>query len=70
VWPQWPRLRERYRVVATATERDMPHVYSGAGAAAEKVRPLLFPQFFLEPVPAPAPPPPAAPRARAPDDDP
>jgi hypothetical protein len=52
-WPQWPRLRERYRVTATAAERDMPLVFSGAGAATEKVRPLLFPEYFLAPLPAP-----------------
>ena len=72
VWPQWPHLRERYRVVETARERDMPHVYSGAGAASEKVRPLLFPQFFLEPTAPPRPAGPVAPTppTRAPDDDP
>ncbi|HEY3354423.1 MAG TPA: hypothetical protein VGQ83_14320 [Polyangia bacterium] len=51
-WHQWPGLRERYRITATASERDMPHVFSGAGAASEKVRPLLFPQYFMEPVAA------------------
>jgi len=53
-WHQWPGLQQRYRTVAVAQERDMPHVYSGAGAATEKVRPLLFPRFFMEPVRSPA----------------
>jgi hypothetical protein len=58
-WHQWPGLQQRYRTVSVATEGDMPHVYSGAGAATEKVRPLLFPKFFMEPVG-----PPAAPASR------
>jgi hypothetical protein len=67
-WHEWPGLQQRYRTVAVAEERDMPHVFSGAGAATEKVRPLLYPKFFMEPVaprstPAAAPPPAAAPTA-------
>jgi hypothetical protein len=53
-WHQWPGLQQRYHTVSVAGERDMPHVFSGAGAATEKVRPLLFPKFFMEPVRAPA----------------
>ena len=61
-WHQWPGLQQRYRIVSVANERDMPHVFSGAGAATEKVRPLLHPKFFMEPVTAPA----AAPAASGP----
>jgi len=50
-WHQWPGLRQYYRIVDVAHSEDMPHVYSGAGAATEGVRPLLFPQFFMEPMP-------------------
>jgi hypothetical protein len=60
-WHQWPGLQQRYRMVTVADERDMPHVFSGAGAATEKVRPLLYPKFFMEPVPQPAAAPVAAP---------
>ncbi|MBI5480923.1 MAG: glycosyltransferase family 39 protein [Deltaproteobacteria bacterium] len=67
-WHQWPGLQQRYRTVTVADERDMPHVFSGAGAATEKVRPLLYPKFFMEPIstaaPATAAPPPASPATR------
>jgi hypothetical protein len=69
-WHQWPGLQQRYRTVAVASEREMPHVYSGAGAATEKVRPLLFPKFFLEPVGAPPAPAASGPAPRRFDDSP